>query len=134
MANSVKAAEYRRQFKDVSVTYVLAGATDPDRTPLIACSNSKHQLFIQKIQVFVSTAAAQAITFVASTTATVTAILPASASAGGGGHTVLESDEGLALPAGESLNVSGTAGVAGVIIVEAYERLAPGAVLLPSEI
>jgi hypothetical protein len=124
MANSVKAAEYRRTFKDVSRTYPLAAATDPDVTPLIACQNAKHQLFIQKIKVFVSTSAAQAITFVASTTATQVAILGASAPIGE--NVVLDSEEGLALPAGENLNVSGSAGVAGVIYVEAYERLAPG--------
>lgn len=133
MANSVKAAEYRRVFKDVSLTYALAAATDPDRTPAIACSNAKHQLYIQKIKVFVSTVAAQAITFVASTTATAVAgVLVASAAAGE--NVVLDSEEGFALPAGESLNVSGTAGVAGVVYIEAYERLAPGAVLTPADI
>ena len=132
-ANSIKAAEYRRVFRDESITYRLAAATDPDRDPLIACQNSKHQLFIQKISVHVTTSAAQAITFQSGTTSVVVAVLPASASAGDE-HVLIDLEEGFALPAGEDLNVDGAAGVAGLIHVQAYQRLAPGAVLLPSEI
>lgn len=134
MANTVKAAEHRRMFRDESITYQLLAATDPDRDPLIACLNSKHTIYIQKISVHVTTSAAQAITFLAGTTATViAAILPASAAAGDV-HVLLDLEEGFALPAGEDLNVSGTAGVAGIIEVIAYQRLTPGAVLVPSEL
>ena len=134
MGNTVKAAEHRRMFRDESVTYQLLAATDPDRDPLIACLNSKHTIYVQKIAVHVTTAAAQAITFRAGTTTTVVAaILPASAAVGDV-HVLLDLEEGFALPAGEDLDVSGTAGVAGIIEVVAYQRLTPGAVLTPSDI
>lgn len=134
MANTVKAAEHRRMFRDESITYQLLAATDPDRDPLIACLNSKHTIYIQRISVHVTTAAAQAITFRAGTTATViAAILPASAAVGDT-HVLLDLEEGFALPAGEDLDVAGTAGVAGIIEVIAYQRLTPGAVLVPSQL
>ena len=134
MAYTVKAAEHRRMFRDESITYQLLSATDPDRDPLIACLNSKHQIFIQRISVHVTTAAAQAITFRAGTTPTIiAAILPASAAVGDT-HVLLDLEEGFALPAGEDLDVAGAAGVAGIIEVIAYQRLAPNAVLVPSEL
>lgn len=133
MANSVKASEFRRVFKDVSISYNLLAATDPDRTPLIAApANAKKQIFIQKIAVYVSTSAAQAITFASSATTAIVGVLGASAPIGE--HLVLESEAGIALPAGEGLNVSGSAGVAGNVVVEGYERLVPGAVLTPDQI
>lgn len=132
MANQVAGQGHRRAFQDISVSYGLLAATDPDRTPLIACQNSKHTLYIQKIKVFVNTVAAQSITFISSTTSVIIGVLPASAALGE--YTVLDSEEGRALPAGESLNVVGTAGVAGNVVVEGYQRLTPNTVLLPSEI
>lgn len=133
MANSIKAQEQRRTFKDVSISYNLLAATDPDRTPLIAApSNAKKTIYIQRIAVFVSTSAAQAITFASSATTAIVGVLGASAPIGE--NVVLDSEEGIALPAGEGLNVSGSAGVAGNIVVEGYERLTPGAVLLPSQL
>jgi len=127
MANPAKAAEYRRMFRDETITYALTAATDPDRAPLITCLNSKHTIYVQRIAVHVTTSAAQAITFRAQTTTTVIpAVLPASAAAGDQ-HVLIDLEEGYALPAGEHLEVSGTAGVAGLIQVQAYQRLTPGA-------
>lgn len=134
MANTVKAAEHRRMFRDESVTYALLAATDPDRVPLIACLNAKHTIYIQRISIHVTTLAAQTITFRGSVTATfIAGILPASAAVGDT-HILLDLEEGLALPAGEGLDVAGAAGVAGVVEVIAYQRLTPGAVLIPSEL
>jgi len=120
-------------FTDVSVSYNLLAVTDPDRTPLIPVPlNAKKTVYIQRIAVHVSTVAAQAITFASSATAAVVGVLGASAPLGM--NVLLDSEEGIALPAGEGLNVSGTAGVAGNVVVEGYERLSPGAVLVPSQL
>jgi hypothetical protein len=130
--NSLKAAEYRRVFKDVSSAWTILAAADPDRTIVAAPSNAKKQVFVQKIAVFVSTSAAQAITFQSSATSVIVGILGASAPIGE--HVVFELEEGFALPAGEGLLAVGTAGVAAGFAVQAYERLLPGAVLTPDQL
>lgn len=130
--NSIKAAEYRRVFKDVSAAWNLLAASDPDRTVVAAPANAKKSVFVQKIAVFVSTSAAQAITFQSSATSVIVGILAASQPVGD--VIVFELEEGFQLPAGEGLIAVGSAGVAGSFAVQAYERLTPGAVLVPSEI
>lgn len=132
MANSIKAAEYRRTFKDVSTAWNLTAATDPDRTVIAAPANAKKSIFVQRIAAFISTAAAQAITFQSSSTAAIVGILAASQPIGD--VVIFELEEGFQLPAGEGLIATGSAGVAGSFSVQAYERLTPGAVLIPSEI
>lgn len=129
---SVKGYYHRTRFRDESISYTLTAGTDPDRTPLIAAVSAKYTIYVQKIEVHVLTAAAQAITFEASGGQDI-AILPASATAGEN-HTLIDDEEGVPLPAGENLNVSGAAGVAATITVTAYQRVTPGAVLLPSQL
>lgn len=133
MAYTVHDDEHRRTYRDETITYRLEAVTDPDRTPLITCKNTKHQIYVQRISAHITTLAAQAITF-ASSGGTTVAILPASATVGDD-HVLFDFMEGYALPAGEHLNVSGAAGVAGLIEVVAFQKLVPGAAgVLPSDL
>lgn len=129
---SVNRNQHRTRFRDESISYYLAAATDPDRAPLIAAVSSKYTIYVQKIVVQVLTAAAQVITFEASGGQDV-AKLPASAAVGAA-IVLIDDPEGVPLPAGENLNVAGTAGVEASITVIAYQRVTPGAVLLPSQL
>lgn len=129
---SVNGQNHRTRFRDESISYTLTAVTAPTRTPLIAAVSSKYTIYVQRIEVHVITTAVQTITFEASGGQDI-AVLPASATAGDN-HTLIEDPEGVPLPAGENLNVAGAAGVACTITVTAYQRVTPGAVLLPSQL
>ena len=121
------AEDYRRQFRDRSLTSRLG--TSAATQTLIAPKNSSHSLYIQIIRVIFFTVAAQSWVFNEVTSGDEVYTIQA---------TPLEDapyvldfgEEGLKLSDGDSFEVtiSGT-GNAGVIRVEAYERLTPDAAI-----
>lgn len=129
----VKGNAHLSRFRDESCAFIFGTGDTPSRT-LIASQGAKYQIYVKRIAVHVTTAAAQAWTFDSSSTSKVLASLPASATVGDT-HVLLDAEEeGIPLPVGESLDLTGTAGVAGSLEVVAYQRVAPGAVLVPSQL
>lgn len=123
------AADYRSFYRDKSTTLQILAATD-DQASFITPKSTDHQLFIQSITVAVTTYSAKTWTF-QDTNGTPVPIwhisIPAAAPTTGG-DTVFTIDfgaSGVPLTIGKdfSLDVS-AAGAAGIIKVEAYEKLA----------
>lgn len=118
---SVKNLQHRTQFQDITRTLGLLAAGVPTTVGAdFILGRVKHTNYIQKIQVHVTTVAAQALTFVDGA-GVVIAVLAASAPAGT--HTLIDSAEGVPLTEGEELDITGAAGVAATIIVEGYRKL-----------
>lgn len=120
--NSRAAEGYRSTYTDLSASGgVLAAAAGS--AGVVAPPSVKHTVFLQRLFVTITTAAAQTITFRDTTgTPLVFLIIPASAAVG----TVYSIDygaRGLALPEGKSLDIAGTAGPAYTYVIEAYTRV-----------
>ena len=123
------AADYRSFYKNRSTTLQVLAATD-DQAEFIAPKSANHQIFVQKITVGITTYSAKTWTFEdgAGTPVPIWHIsIPAAAgtTAGDATYEIDFGAEGVGLTIGEglSLNVS-AAGAAGMIKVEAYEKLA----------
>jgi hypothetical protein len=118
---SVKNNQHRTQFQDISKQLILAAADVPTTVGAdFIAGRLKHTNRIQKITVHVRTVAAQAISFTDGA-GVVIATLPASAVAGL--HTLIDSEEGIALTEGEELDITGAAGVAATIKVDGFRQL-----------
>lgn len=116
---------YRTLYQDKSVRYQLAGATT-GTIELFEAKNSRWQVYIQRIMLAVTTDAAQSLTFQDDTGAVIIGKSPASPGLG----IEIVGDygpEGVALTAGDGLDmvISG-AGLAGQVVVEAYQRPVSG--------
>lgn len=125
MSSPKSSSHFRSFHKDASrgLTFLATDTPTTIGNDFITVKSSSYQLYIQKIVVNVSTVAAQAITFQddAGTPVVITAL---AASAALGEHTILDAeDEGIPLTQGKNLDFTGTAGVAGSIYVEAYQKL-----------
>ena len=123
-------AGYREYNKDKSTQLIMLAATD-DQASFIAPKTANHRLFIQRIVCSITTYAAVTWTFQDSTGTPVPIYhisIPASAPTAAGdssGHFCIDfgaEGVGLTLGQGLTLNVS-AAGAAGIVKVEAYERL-----------
>lgn len=106
-------------------TDVTLLAADSNKDNCIAVKSANHQLFIQKIYYNVVTAAAQTVTFRDDAgTPIVIGVIPASVT------TSILFDygpRGYPLTAGKNLDIINTAGPAGQIHIEAYEKVVSGA-------
>ena len=110
----------RRFFEDRSKDSFLAAA-DSGKTDIATVRSANHQLYIQKIVYVPSTVAAQTITFQDDNgTPLVIGLVPASQATP---YTIDFGPEGRALTLGKNLDATGTAGPAGTIHVEAYNKL-----------
>jgi hypothetical protein len=117
---------YRTFHRDKSkgITFLASDDFATTGANYLAPKSADHQLFIQKITVNVSTSNAATLTFRDDAgTPVVIAILAGSAALGS--HTVLDGGaEGIPLTLGKNLDiVASAAGVAGSLMVEAYEVL-----------
>lgn len=118
-----KAAEGYRQFHQDISNQTSIGAADGDTT-LLTVRSTSHTIYIQTIEVFISTDAAQSWSFEDSA-ATPVAIGSVPTSPGVGWRRVCDyEDSGFALTAGKNLvlNVS-AAGLAGRVKWTGYQRL-----------
>lgn len=126
--------EHRTQYQDISKSYRLLASDDlaAAGNPFIA-GRAKYSIFVQRIAVHVTTAAAQTITFRSSNgSPVILAVLPASAAVGSE-HVLLEHEEGVQIAEGEDLDVvAAAAGVAGQISVLAF--LKPTGTMVPSQV
>ncbi len=122
------AADYRAQFKDKSTQLQILAATD-DQASFIAPKSADHQLFIQSITVGITTYSAKTWLFQdsAGTPVPIWFIsIPAAAGTTGADATykIDFGARGVALTVGKGLSLDvSAAGAAGMITVEAYEKL-----------
>lgn len=122
----------RNYHRDVSADLTFA-TSYTGSNPLIACPSTKYQIYVQKIVITITTAAAQAITFQDSAdTPVVVAVLTATPAVGE--HTFEFGDEGLPLTVGKDLDVTCSAGNGGKLRVDAYAKLPPTTGLVPSDL
>lgn len=125
---ALTAADYRSFHRNKSATLQILAATD-DQAEFINPKSANHQLFIQKITVGITTYSAVTWTFKdgAGTPVPIWHIsIPAAAptTAGDATFTVDFGAEGVGLTLGEGLTLDvSAAGAAGMIKVEAYEKL-----------
>lgn len=114
------AFELRRFFKSVSTTKNMVAGADPSLAPACA-GKAGHTLYIQRIAVHLVTTAAQSLTFQDTAgTPIVIAKFPNS-SVVGPVIELLESEEGIPLTEGKSLDmVASAAGLAGSVWIEGY--------------
>lgn len=124
--SSPRSSEHFRSFyKDASrgLTFLASETPTTIGADFIAVKNSSYQIYVQRIVVNVSTVAAQAITFQDDAgTPVVVGVLAASAAQGA--HDVLDGEAaGIPITQGKNLEFVGTAGVAGSIYVECYQKL-----------
>ena len=122
--NPRSAAWYRTQYTDKSVRRtVVAADVDAQHANVIVPKSSKHTVYIQRILMAVTTDAAQTITFQDDSGAPV--VGKSKASPGLGLHVVADHGaEGMPLGEGESLDmIFSAAGPAGIVTIEAYEKL-----------
>lgn len=122
--NPKTAAWYRTQYTDKSLKLtVLATDATAQLANVINPKSSKHTVFIQKIYISVTTDAAQSLTF-QDGAGTPIVVGVSKASPGLGIHVVADHGaEGKALTEGEELDITATAGIAGQVMIEAYEKL-----------
>lgn len=105
---------------------ILAADATAQLAGVIAAKSANHQLFIQKIMVNPTTAAAQALTF-QDTTGTPIKIAVFAASQAT--PQVFDfGPKGVALGVGKNLDITCTAGVAALVHIEAYEKISSGAI------
>jgi hypothetical protein len=111
---------YRRIYRDKSTSLQVAAASAGQAGVIAAVTG--HTVYVQRIVVAILTSAAQTITFRDTAGSPVSiAIIPASAAVG----TIYNFDfgaRGVALTAEKGLDISGTAGPAYTVSVEAYAR------------
>lgn len=124
MSSSMSPESFRSHYCDVSrgLTFLAGSTPTTIGAAFIPVKNANWQIYIQSITVNVSTVAAQAITFQDSAgTPVVVGVLASSAAQGS--HSVLEGGaEGIPITLGKNLEFTGSAGVAGSIFIEAYQR------------
>lgn len=116
--------EHRRKFQDCSRSLVIGTGEAPTTVGLdFITKRPGFTIFVQRIAVHVTTAAAQTITFQDDNgSPKVIAVLPASATIGDE-HVLLEHEEGVPLTEGAALDLVGSAGVGCRVDVLAYRRL-----------
>lgn len=128
------AADYRSFYSDKSTTKVIAAATD-DQASFIAPKSADYTLYIQKITVGITTYSAKTWLFQDSNGTPVPIwfiSIPAAAGTTGADATysIDFGAEGIALTAGKGLSLDvSAAGAAGIIRVEAYQKLNNGVAL-----
>ena len=116
---------FRRFFQDASVTKTVLAATAPTTTlvSLIAVRNASYTIFVQRITWNVSTSHSDTIVFQddASTPLVLTETIASPAL----GHVIVfdAGPKGFPLTEGKDLDGVGGAGPAGVVSVEAYQKL-----------
>lgn len=123
----------RNYHKDVSADLTFATSyTGSD--PLIACPSAKHQIFVQKIHVSVTTSASQTLTFQDNaSTPIVLCVVPSAP--GVGVRTFDFEDEGIPLTLGKDLDVAVSgAGLGGILRVDAYAKIPPTVGIVPSDL
>lgn len=113
--------DYLANHQNVSAAAAYAsGATGA--VSFIAVSGASYQICVQRITISVTVDAAQTLTFRDSNgTPVIVAVCPASP---GLGYKLLADfgPKGFGLTAGKNLDVTGTAGLAGILSVEAYQK------------
>lgn len=116
--------EHRRKFQDCSRSLVIGTGDAPTTVGVdFIPKRPGHTIFVQRIAVHVTTAAAQAISFQDDNgTPKQIANLPASATVGDE-HVLLEHEEGVPLTEGTALDLVGAAGVGCRVDILAYRRL-----------
>ena len=119
------AASYRSFHRDVSTELTVLAATGD--TTLITATSASHQIFVQRIIVYITTDAAQSMAF-EDTAGTPVKIAEVPSSPGDETRWDFDyGDEGWALTAGTNLNMNvSAAGLAGIVKVYAYQRITPG--------
>lgn len=124
MSQAKTYANYRQFFKDKSATGVIAAADSSTIGDFIAPRNSNYTIYVQRILFNVTTDAAQSLTFQDDAGSPVV-IGKSKASPGLGLHVVADyGAQGKPLTAGKNLDIAiSGAGLAGVYVVEAYEKL-----------
>jgi hypothetical protein len=123
------AAALRRLFQNKTTPKTMLAGASPSTDPLIA-GKAGYTLFVQRIEVSITTDAAQTLTFQDSADTPVV-LAAIAASPGLGRKLLLENDEGVPCTEGKDLDlVASAAGLAGQVLVEAY--LKPTATLEPS--
>ena len=126
---SLSAPGYRSFYKNKSTTLQILAATD-DQASFIAPKSADHQIFVQKITVSITTYSAKTWTFQDTAGAPVPIwhiSIPAAAGTTGADatYTIDFGAEGVGLTVGKGLSLDvSAAGAAGIIKVEAYEKLA----------
>lgn len=128
---SVLRKDHRTRFKDISGSLIPTAGADPAAT--LVTGRAKYTIFITRLHVHVTTAAAKIWTFKDSSSGPVVlAVLPASATVGDR-HVLIENEEGVPCTEGKNF-VLGTdgAGVAGSIEWEGYMK--PTATMTPADI
>jgi hypothetical protein len=126
---------HRQWYTDKSKTYQMVAAdTSTQLAALVAVKSANHQLFIQRIMLTPTTYSQKNIKWqdTANTPVPIGEIAcPAAAPETGGysGEHLLDfGPAGVALSAGKSLDgIVSAAGIAGIIRIEAYERIVSGA-------
>ena len=121
----LSAERFRGYYSDVSrgLTFLASQTPTTIGADFIAVKNANYRIYVQRITVNISTAAAQAITFQDdASTPVVIGVLAASLAVGS--YTVVDGGaEGIPLTLGKNLEFVGTAGVAGSLEVECYQKL-----------
>lgn len=111
--------KYRRIYGDLSASGVVT-ASGTGINPAVKCPSANHTLYIQRVVISITTAAAQTIT-VEDTAGTPVpiAVVPASAT---GSFEVDFGDQGMALTAGKDLKIVNTAGPAYGWMITGYAK------------
>ncbi len=120
MSTSKSAEWYRRVYRDLSTSGIVAAATAGAGNVCVA-PDAKYTIFVQSITVTIKTAAAQTITFQDDSGTIQATIIEASAAAATI-RTVDFGAKGLALTVAESLDIVNTAGPAYAYAIQAYAR------------
>lgn len=124
--------EHRTHFQDCSTSGVVLAATDLSGTPRPLCTGkAKYTIYIRRINVIVTTDAAQAQTF-KDTAGTPIVVAVVKASPGIGALTFEFAGDGFALTEGKDLVLSSSPGLAYSYSVEAYIK--PSSTMIPSQI
>lgn len=122
--NPRSAADYRSQYSNKSLTGVILAADSATINDFIAAKSTKHTIYVQRITLNVTTDAAKSLTFQDdANTPIVVGVSPASP---GLGMTIVSDfgAEGKPLTEGKNLDITiSGAGLAGVYVVECYEKL-----------
>lgn len=121
----LSAERFRQYYSDASrgLTFLASETPTTIGADFIAVKNANYRIFVQRITVNVSTVAAQAITF-QDDAATPVIVGVLAASAAQGSTVVVDGGaEGIPMTLGKNLEFIGTAGVAGSLQIECYQKL-----------
>jgi hypothetical protein len=125
-------ANYLSQYQDVSRAVQLDAGTAPSSLSPFIAGREKYTIYLLKVTMHVTTAAAQAIGL-QDESGNLFVNIPASATVGDQ-HVYLDVQDGPGVPIteGEDLVITGAAGVAGTLSVVAYRK--PTGTMIPSQV